>query len=827
MHKATPSGGYLNASMLGTGKANPVSEPILTPGGWKVMGDVQAGDYVVGSDGKPTKVLSVHPQGEQEIVEVTFTDGSKSRCTWDHLWTVRRPKSIFDKEGWLTLSTRELVERGLYNRYGNRQYFIPMVKPVEYTKKQTLPLDPYFLGVLIGDGSLSGLSTRVSTDHTIVKSLKVPEGVTFTLQRDKGYSGDYNIQNAYSYLDTLGLRGTVSNNKFIPDQYMYGTPADRLALLQGLFDTDGTACGAGIDYGTVSRVLAYQVKELVQSLGGTATLTTKLPTYSYKGEKRVGQLYYRMRVKLPQTPFRLKRKLDRYQPRSKYPITRGVVSINPVGREEAQCIKVASKDSLYVTRDFILTHNTATTVQYLVESKFKTALLIVPLGTRIGWERHLKMMGWEHPIHRIESANSNLDKLADGESGAYIIGREYFTLIGTEGWTRWERGKPAPASLKRHLPEGVEFTEENVFEHLDIETKTVPGSGKTYHYATIRKQLVDWEHAPVDVTVYDEVHRLQNRKSESFKAIAKHQPPMKIGLSGTPSGNKFQGFYGVTKWLWPDIIPDSYWNWGATWARVVHDPFTFQKVEEEREPGAFVQSLPGYYRLESNLDTELHENQLIVELSPKQRKLYEQMEEDAVAWLEEHPLIAEIPITKRIRLRQITLGVPSIVEDDVVDYKDNCASSKLDALQEFIRDNPDEPLLILLDSAKFAKIAAKRLGKHARPWTGDNTQREREEMLRGFGHEFKYLVATIPAIGEGVDGLQRVCNHVIWLSRSENSILNEQAAGRLYRTGQTKPVHSIDIIAENTYDEGVLSRTLELALQRNASAAKEQLEAAK
>src|SRR5690625_639418 len=439
----------------------------------------------------------------------------------------------------------------------------------------------------------------------------------------------------------------------------------------------------------------------------------------------------------------------------------------------------ATRSGGYLNASQLGRGKTAMTVQYILETGAEVVLLIVPLGTRIGWERHLKMMGWEHPIHRIESKNDHFDLLADGKPGAYIVGREYFTLSGTSAKNRDVR--------------------------------------------------YDWKKVAhlIDVCVFDEVHQLQNRKSKAFEHIRTFHPKMKIGLSGTPSGNKFQGFYGVTRWLWPDIIPDSYWNWGATWARVVHDAFTFQKVEEEREPGAFVQSLPGYYRLESNLDTELHENQLIVELSPKQRKLYEQMEEDAVAWLEENPLIAEIPITKRIRLRQITLGVPSIVEDDVVDYKDNCASSKLDALQEFIRDNPDEPLLILLDSAKFAKIAAKRLGKHARPWTGDNTQREREEMLRGFGHEFKYLVATIPAIGEGVDGLQRVCNHVIWLSRSENSILNAQAAGRMYRTGYTEPVHRIDIIAENTYDEGVLSRTLELALQRNASAAKEQLEAAK
>lgn len=433
----------------------------------------------------------------------------------------------------------------------------------------------------------------------------------------------------------------------------------------------------------------------------------------------------------------------------------------------------ATRSGGYLNASQLGRGKTAMTVQYILETGAEVVLLIVPLGTRIGWERHLKMMGWEHPIHRIESKNDHFDLLADGKPGAYIIGREYFTLSGTSAKNREVR----------------------------------------YNWRKVADKI--------DVAVFDEVHQLQNRKSKAFEHIRTFHPKMKVGLSGTPSGNKFQGFWAVCKWLWPDEIPNSYWNWAPVWAKVVYDPYTYQRVEDERDPGAFVKSLSGYGRLEANLTTELHNNELLVELSPKQRRLYDQMERSAVAWLEENPLVAELPITQRIRLRQITLGVPTIVEDDVVDFSPNCKSSKLDALQEFIKDNPDEPLLILLDSAKFAKITATRLGKDARAWTGDTTHQDREQMLKDFGHEFKYLVATIPAIAEGVDGLQHVCNHVVWLSRSENSILNEQAAGRLHRTGQTKPVHSIDILAAGTYDEGVLSKTLQQALARNASAAKE------
>lgn len=427
----------------------------------------------------------------------------------------------------------------------------------------------------------------------------------------------------------------------------------------------------------------------------------------------------------------------------------------------------------YLNASDMGTGKTPCTVQFIVERDSDVVLLIVPLGTRVGWERHLRMMGWKHPIYRIESKNDNFDLLAKGEPGAYIVGREFFTLSGTATKTR-----------------AMQYDWHKVAKHIDV-------------------------------CVYDEVHRLQNRKSKSFEHIRTFQPHIKIGLSGTPSGNKFQGYYGVTKWLWPDVIPNSYWTWAATHAKIEFDPFTYKRVEDERVPGKFVASLPGYARLETDLDTELHSNQLIVELSPKQKRLYEQMERSAVAWLEDNPLVAEIPLTKRIRLRQITLGVPTIADDEQVSFKPNCTSSKIDALKEFVADNPEENILILLDSKEFAKVVAHRLGKDARSWTGDTSQDEREELLKDFGYGYKYLVATIPSIGEGVDGLQHVCNTMVWLSRSENGLLNEQAERRLHRRGQTKSVRSVEIIADNTYDEGVLSKTLEQALSRNASARKE------
>jgi hypothetical protein len=247
---------------------------------------------------------------------------------------------------------------------GNHRWYIPMVQPVEF-EAQELPVDPYLLGVLLGDGHLLGKVSFSSADTEIVESVRVLASAMGLFVRNKGRY-DYGIVGGgvnplLKQLRALGLAGMRAESKFIPHIYKFNTVADRVALLQGLLDTDGSVDGQSrIEFSTVSKQLARDVIELVQSLGGTATLSTRIPKYTYRGQRREGQLSYRLNIALPAEiqPFRLSRKAMRYTHRPKYPPSRAITEVTFVGCKEAQCIAVDAPDRLYVTDDYIVTHNT-------------------------------------------------------------------------------------------------------------------------------------------------------------------------------------------------------------------------------------------------------------------------------------------------------------------------------------------------------------------------------------------------------------------------------------------------------------------------------------
>jgi SNF2 family DNA or RNA helicase len=166
--------------------------------------------------------------------------------------------------------------------------------------------------------------------------------------------------------------------------------------------------------------------------------------------------------------------------------------------------------------------------------------------------------------------------------------------------------------------------------------------------------------------------------------------------------------------------------------------------------------------------------------------------------------------------------VPSVDDEGVVHFADDCKSSKIDEMFDIISDLPDgEPLLVLTHSQKFAKVVTQRLNNKkivSFEWSGAKPQPVRDIALTDFiAGKIQVIVAVISAIGEGTDGLQEVCSTVIWLSKDDNRLMNEQAAGRLDRQGQTQAVLSFDIIADGTYDEGQLGKLVKDRLSMNRS----------
>jgi hypothetical protein len=356
--------------------AQPYTSGMLTPQGWAQMGDIKIGDEVIGPDGKARAVLGVYPQGEKDIYKLTFASGVTTECCEDHVWQV---SNAYDrKRGTSRLMTlKEILKDGVRYESGTAKWAIPLTDPVEFANPAPLTVEPYLLGLLLGDGSFrsngqgsGGVTLAVTAcdaDETAQALAPVlPEGVSIT-RRDRGGWAEFyfrgvggpKVNPLTQAVKDLGLFDVPGYDKTIPAAYMTALISDRIALLQGLIDSDGSieTRQHGVRFTTTSQALAEQLAQLVRSLGGTASVKDDgrngQPTHRDRWNVRIGLL--------PEwiVPARLSRKRDAYRPNSRAKdrcLT--LTSVELVRRAEAQCIKVDAADGLYVTDGFIVTHNT-------------------------------------------------------------------------------------------------------------------------------------------------------------------------------------------------------------------------------------------------------------------------------------------------------------------------------------------------------------------------------------------------------------------------------------------------------------------------------------
>jgi phosphate starvation-inducible PhoH-like protein len=287
------------------GRAQPVETPVLTPRGFRPIGNLRVGDLVVGSNGLPTPVLGVYPQGVKQIYRVRTQDGASTLCCGEHLWTVTTPEDR-RRGRTRTLQTQEMI--GSLRRGHIHRYELPLLSgPAEYEPRE-VPTDPYALGLLLAK-EVAAASDR---------SLALVGGGT----------------------------STQAAEAHVLEDYLINSSGVRIALLQGLLDAGGTP-GGGVDFTTDSPRLANDVVGLVQSLGGVAIRQTSAANYGVD-------------IRLPEgiQPFRLARKAAHYNASGGGRPMRFIDSIEPAGEVETVCIQVAAADSLYVTEDYLLTHNT-------------------------------------------------------------------------------------------------------------------------------------------------------------------------------------------------------------------------------------------------------------------------------------------------------------------------------------------------------------------------------------------------------------------------------------------------------------------------------------
>jgi phosphate starvation-inducible protein PhoH and related proteins len=363
------------------GRAQPYDSRVLTPDGYRPIGSLRVGDLVCGSNGLPTPVLGVYPQGRKEVFRLRSQDGASTLCCENHLWAVTTASDRRRSRSPRVLETKEMIGH-LRAAHAHRFELPVLTAPVAFVPRE-VPMDPYALGLLLGDGCITTSTTpSFSTkDPELALALEMSiagvevvhrGGVDYTLKRRGGSRGGVAVANPVTaVLRELGLAGTRSSTKFVPEDYLLNSPEVRLAVLQGLLDTDGGPVTQSrrtcrVQYATTSSRLREDVKFLVRSLGGIVYERTRSAIGRRPGRARGRSVEHRsdafvLDIRLPQAiePFRLTRKLWTYRicGGAGRPM-RFVDSIEPTGEQETLCIQVAAEDSLYVTDDFLVTHNT-------------------------------------------------------------------------------------------------------------------------------------------------------------------------------------------------------------------------------------------------------------------------------------------------------------------------------------------------------------------------------------------------------------------------------------------------------------------------------------
>ena len=374
--------GTIEVAPLGymRGRSQPYDSQVLTPWGFRPIGGLVVGDLVIGSNGVPTPVLGVYPQGRKEVFRVQTQDGASTLCCGEHLWAVTTRDHRRRGKPHRVIETRQMI--GQLRKAHDHRFELPLVShPVEF-EPRTVPMDPYALGLLLGDGCLttSTTPTFATSDAELTLALELAldgielrrkSEIDYVLRHTAGHRGGVIVSNPVTaVLRDLGLAGTRSNTKFVPEVYLHNSSEVRLALLQGLLDTDGgpvTQRGrtCRVQYVTCSERLRDDVVFLVRSLGGVTYWRIRVAAGRAPGRAGGRDVHHRsdafvLDIRLPSgiEPFRLTRKRDRYRTSGGGRPMRFIHSIEPAGEAETLCIQVAAADSLYVTDDFLVTHNT-------------------------------------------------------------------------------------------------------------------------------------------------------------------------------------------------------------------------------------------------------------------------------------------------------------------------------------------------------------------------------------------------------------------------------------------------------------------------------------
>lgn len=484
---------------VGSGKAQPLDAKVLTPTGFRLMGAIRPGDEVIAADGGVTVVTGVFPQGERDVYRVVLSDGTSVESDLEHLWavntTVRR-----NRGNPLRVLTLREIRDDLVTANGASKWHLPTVAAPELDCLRDRPLDPYLLGLLLGDGSLlNGRVVFTTADPELVTGLieTLPPGCHVSKPPSAREYDWYVVgcrrgnNPVIDALRSIGAYGHRSPTKFVPEAYLVAPVKDRHALLQGLLDTDGTldgGRGSDVTFLSASATLADQVGWLAESLGGTGRV---------RPVTKLGNTYHLVSIRLPNEfpPFRLGRKADLVVERTKYvkPV-RAIRRVEHVGRKPVQCISIAHPDQLYVTDHFIVTHNTIVALRAMLQ--------VVDAGRQAAMLAPTEVLAAQH-------ARSLRELLGDLGQAGELGGAEHATRVTLL------TGSMGAAARKRAM-----------LEIVSGEAGIVVGT-----HALIQDKV---EFADLGFVVVDEQHRFGVEQRAALSGRAGGSTPHVLVMTATP-----------------------------------------------------------------------------------------------------------------------------------------------------------------------------------------------------------------------------------------------------------------------------------------------------
>lgn len=734
--------GFLLGLDVGLGKAQPIDEPVLTPTGWRPIGELRPGDQVLGSDGRPTRVLSVHPQGRKEVFRVSFASGASTRCCANHLWSVYTPNDRVRGKPARVLSLKDIVAAGLYRKHA-KNWFVPVAGVAQFAKQPRMKLEPYLVGALIANGSLTATSIGHSGGDDQRKLMPLPPACMWGNSQDGVHAGiipstrgEPNV--VRDELARLKLVGTVSETKFVPPPYLTASPEDRLAMLQGLMDNDGTvgADGMVIEYNTVSRQLAEDVAFLARSLGAVTRTSTRIPTFVYKGVRKNGQRDYRVRLSMPAdtVPFRLPRKVARFKPRTKYPPANAIAAVEPCGTAACTCIRVAAKDQLYVTNDFIVTHNTVCAfrvlraiAKYASEGRPASFVVICPAFVTGTWQDEAVKWKWK---------------------GDVVV------LKGT---------KIAPETKLRPQRHTIYVVNASIV------------------HAWVDKLL---ETNPIGLVI-DEIHMFQGDAEKSRRTAAvlqlREQCRYAIGLTGTPDPNRIKSLYPIFNILSPGRFGPNIYEFGRRYCA---------GTREEVAPGKVVWKFDGVSN-EEELKRRLEfclfrrtKAEVASELPPLTRQ------------------ITPIDVGKSKRKATGLILNGKVNKKALRSELAMAGVAKIPAVVEMVEADVKAGSSVVVGTYRRAvaeEIGAKLAHLDAIVVHGELTTERRKKLI---ATQPKVLVATIDSVGVGINTLTYASVGIVAEMTYEPWEL-AQFEGRFHRRGQHSPVLIRYPIARGSIDEHV------------------------